>query len=318
LRASASPIVNWGDPDTWDSFKWVVTAKAYQPFSFALPGDQLLSRLEKWWRLSNDQFAFAPIAWFLAALGLGALVRRDRWLGLGTLAHATIGLIYSIGYNTTDAFVHLLPVYLYAALWMGQGASVLLTFTYQLTEPGVKFIIDRYVLEKGPKRERRVRRRSAVRNGVGASVVLVGVVVGLVLLPTLSLVQDWNKMDLSNDRRGEDYAREALESVEPGALILVGSDVHTFTLWYYHYVEGLRPDVAVVNDAMMTFDWFRRTVAIHHPDVSQPGPDATRVTKLDLVLHNLDQRAVYIAEDEEDLTGLILTEVGELWRVTLP
>ncbi len=317
-RAAAHPIINWGDPETWEGFKWVVTGEGYQKFFFALPGDQLVPRLDKWLRISNDQFALPPIPWFLAAIGLGALLRRDRWLAWGTVAHASIALIYSVGYDTTDAYVHLMPVYLYLALWMGQGVVSLLIVAYQLSEPGVRFIVDSYLLDGPRRKKRRAARRSALRNGLLSCALLGGVVLGLALLPSLAVIQDWDKMDMTHDREAEDYARGALESVEPGALILVGSDVHTFSLWYYRYVEGIRPDVAVVNDSMMTFAWYRRTVAIHHPDVAQPGPDATRVTKLDLVLRNLDQRAVYIAEDEEDLTGLVLTEVGELWRVTSP
>src|SRR5205085_9997349 len=30
LRARAAPLVNWGDPQTFDRFLWVVTARAFQ------------------------------------------------------------------------------------------------------------------------------------------------------------------------------------------------------------------------------------------------------------------------------------------------
>ena len=107
-------------------------------------------------------------------------------------------------------------------------------------------------------------------------------------------------------------------NVEPGAVILVGSDAHTFALWYYRYVEQVRPDVAIVNYAMMTFDWYQNTIATYHPEVNQPPPSSSREMKRGLVLRNLDERAVYIAEDEGELPGLEVTAVGPVWRVTLP
>jgi hypothetical protein len=79
--------------------------------------------------------------------------------------------------------------------------------------------------------------------------------------------------------------------------------------------------VLVVNEAMMSFEWYRHTVAVHHPQVAQPGEDATSVTELDLALLNLGKRAVYVTKgvkDEGALDGLELTQVGELWRVTAP
>jgi hypothetical protein len=289
-RASTDPIINWGDPDTWEGFRWMVTGRGYRRFFFALPHDKLASRLGDWMSLSGNQFPI--LAWPLAVLGLWELTMRHRWLALGTLVHAAINLTYSIGYNTTDAFVYLLPVYLYVALWMGQGAISLLA------------AIDRL----GTRRQR-------------ATMVIGLVAVGLSVLPLISLVGKWGEMDLTHERRAQTFAREALEEVEPGALILVGSDAYTFALWYYHYVEQLRPDVLVVNEAMMSFEWYRHTVAVHHPQVAQPGEDATTVTELDLALLNLGKRAVYVTKgvkDEGALDGLELTQVGELWRVTAP
>jgi len=286
-RAATNPVINWGNPETWEGFSWVISGQGYRRFFFALPADELTSRLEDWWNLSGDQFPI--LAWPLAAWGLWGLARRHRWLALGTFLHVAINLVYSIGYDVSDAFVHLLPVYLYLALWMGQGAVYLLMAIIRLGRPGQR-----------PQE------------------VLTLVTVGLLVLPVVSLAEEWAGMDLTHDRDAYNYAQEALELVEPDALILVGSDVYTFALWYQRYVEGLRPDVATVNYAMLSFDWYQRTVASYHPDVVLPSPDDAKTTKLAHVLRNLNGRAVYIAEDEDDLPGLQLTPVGSLWRVTTP
>jgi hypothetical protein len=72
---------------------------------------------------------------------------------------------------------------------------------------------------------------------------------------------------------------------------------------------------------MMGFDWYRHTIAVHHPEVVQPGEGPARVTAFDLAVRNLDERPVYLTKDVKDeggFDGLELTEVGELWQVTLP
>jgi hypothetical protein len=283
-RAAADPIINWGDPDNKDGFWWVVSGQGYRRFFFALPRSELLPRLENWWAISRDQFPL-PV-WPVALLGLWELARRQRWLALGTFFHAAISLVYSVSYNTSDAFVYLLPAYFYVALWIGWGITFLLEQARSWGEP------------------------DPVVSGLVAA--------GLLLVPLLLVAQEWSRMDLTHDRQVETYAQEALESVEPGALILVSSDAYTFALWYYYYVEGLRPDVLVINKPMLSFEWYRHTVEVHHPEMVLPGPSTVQTRKLDTVLRNIDQRAVYVAEDEDDLPGMVLTPVGRLWRVTTP
>jgi 4-amino-4-deoxy-L-arabinose transferase-like glycosyltransferase len=285
-RASTDPIINWGGADTAEGFRWMVTGQGYRRFFFALPSEELLSRLGDWGNLTRSQFPV--LAWALAVLGLWDLGRRDRWLAVGTLLSAAISLVYSIGYNTTDAFVLLLPVYFYGALWMGQGAVYLFAAVERM---------------RGP------RERRKFYTGL--------VTAGLFLLPLFSLVEEYGGMDVTHDRKAETYALEAFGAVEPGSLILVGSDSHTFALWYYHYVEGVGPDVAPINYAMLNFDWYQDTVKVHHPEIELPDVNASPVKRA-TVLANLGKRPVYIAEDEQDLEGLEVTAVGNVWRVTAP
>jgi hypothetical protein len=293
-RASMDPIINWGDPDTWDNFRWLVTGEGYRRFFFALPREDIPARLDDLWNLAGDQFFI--LAWPLAALGWWRLARQDRWLALGTSAHAIVSLVFAVGYHTTDWFVNLLPVFFYTALWMGHGAAALLIAAEKL----------------GTRRQR-------------PTTVIQGLTVGLLLLPLIWLVWNWGQMDLTHEHRAQDFAQEALNAVEPGGMILVGSDAYTFALWYYRYVEQLRPDVLVVNSAMMGFDWYRHTIAVNHPEVVQQGEGATRFTKLDLILRNIDQRPIYLTkdvkqdlEDEGTLSALELEEMGELWKVVSP
>jgi hypothetical protein len=286
-RASQGPIINWGDPDTWRNFRWVITGEGYQKFFFGVSGSELGSRLVEWVGLTGAQFPF--LVWPIAGVGLWGLARQDRWLALGTGIHALLGLIFSVGYSTTDAFVYMLPVFFYVAFWTGLGAVFLLDAALDLSVP-----------RRGP------------------SFVTGLVIVGLVLMPAISLVEEWGGMDLTHDRDATDFAVGALNSVEPNALIVVGSDAYTFSLWYYHYVEGLRPDVIIVNYAMLTFDWYQDTIAKYYPQVEQPPPSNAEELRKGLAVANMDQRAVYVTEKEGQLEGLANTPAGPLLRVTAP
>lgn len=287
-RASTDPIINWGDPETWDGFLWMITGEGYRRFFFALPMAELGARLRDWWQLIGTQFPF--VAWPLAVLGLWALWRQNRWFAIGSSAVALINLVYAIGYDTTDAFVLLLPVVLFVALWIGQGAGFFLTELQKMHEP----------------------------HGRPSTVARV-LTVAVLLLPLVALIDEWSGIDLTNDRDAETFAMEAFDTMEPGALIVPGSDAHTFALWYYRYVEGIRPDVPVVNYAMLGFEWYQNTIKSHHPDVVVPGQDGSRVTKLSTILANLEKRPIYITEDEDDLPGLEVTQLRDwLWQVTEP
>ncbi len=283
-RAAADPIVNWGDPDTWEGFWWLVRAEAYEQYLFALPLAEIPVRLFEWWELFTVQFA--PMSWPLALLGLWRLWRRDRWLGLGSVSHAAVNLVYSVGYNVSDAYVHLLPVFFYVAVWMGLGICQL-------------FLILRGVA--GLDRWRRP-------------------LLALLALASLALVAvaplvDWHNLDLSQDREARDYGQEVLDVVEPDALILARADAHIFTLWYYRYVKGKRPDVVIVNPSLYTFQWYRETIASHHPELQTKGTEY--IDLLEMVLRNVDQRPVYVTEESESekLSDLELEAVGPLWQV---
>jgi len=283
-RASANPIVNWGDPDTWGGFHWLVSAELYKDYLFGLPAADLPARLLDWWELTTIQFA--PMSWPLGLLGLCRLLWRDPWLGLGLLTHAAISLLFSIGYDVGDAYVHLLPVFFYIAVWMGLGV-------YQV------FIVLGAIAGLG-------RWRKPLLSVVTLTSV------GLVVVAPLV---NCHNLDLKHDRKAQTYGREALRVVEPGALILARADGHIFTLWYYRYVVGMRSDVIIVNPSLYTFDWYRETVTSHHPRLQTSGTEYIDLPSM--VLRNIDQRAVYVAKEEEaeKLSDLKLEAAWPLWQV---
>ena len=47
-----------------------------------------------------------------------------------------------------------------------------------------------------------------------------------------------------------------MQSCEPNAILFTYADNDTFPLWYLQEVEGVRPDVRVLNYGYMQSDWY--------------------------------------------------------------
>ncbi|MEM7800857.1 MAG: DUF2723 domain-containing protein [Chloroflexota bacterium] len=57
------------------------------------------------------------------------------------------------------------------------------------------------------------------------------------------------------------------ELPEEAVALTDGQDKTIFTLWYFHYVEERRPDIVLVDQNLMAFDWYRERVARLYPQI---------------------------------------------------
>lgn len=256
FAARRLPPVNWGDPQTLESFLWVATGRLYSGLAFGLPLAELPARLAGFVGEAGGQFGGA---WgiLLALLGLWRLDTRDHAWWRATLLIALAFAAYGIGYNTTDSYVYLLPAWAMAALWLAHGVAWLV--------------------------EKTARRRALAAAVIAAA---------LALLPGASLVRHWSSHDLSRDADARGFISAALAEAEPNAVILSASDARTFALWYAVYGQRQRSDLAPVNVNLLGFDWYRRTVAETHPDLP---PNAGMLTE-QWIAAVARQRPVYAAE----------------------
>ncbi|XP_033622825.1 transmembrane protein 260 isoform X3 [Fukomys damarensis] len=67
------------------------------------------------------------------------------------------------------------------------------------------------------------------------------------------------------------FAKNLLDSMPRDAIILLRGDLPGNGLRYLHYCEGLRPDISLVDQEMMTYEWYLPKMAKHLPGVRFPG-----------------------------------------------
>ena len=229
--ARHDPPVNWGDPSTLERFAWVVSGGPYRAYVLALPWAQVPARLSA---TAHSLLAqFGPWGVALGFVGLTILWRRDRSFGLVTASGALLYVIYATGYDTADSYVYLIPAFLLFAVWIGVGAHAVLVGLQDRWAPLV---------------------------GLAGTAWLAIILAGA--------WANWDILDLSHDRAARDWAAATLAEAPERGLVITGQDGHTFGLWYFQHVEGIRPDVVVVDRDLLGYAWYRQYLRVHHPELN--------------------------------------------------
>ena len=219
FRAAADPPVNWADPQTPARLWWLVSGRLYQPLVFTVPPADLGARLLSWSGLLAGQFL--GVGLLVAGLGAAVLWSADRALLRASGVTVVLCSLFAIGYHASDSYLYLIPVLVCVALWLGVG-------------------LDWAIVTLGG------RWAWAARVSCVAAVAV----------PLLAMAARFSAMDLGGDRAAHAFATHALEGAPPGAVLLSQQDGHTFSLWYYTYALGWRPDVVVVDLDLLGYDWY--------------------------------------------------------------
>lgn len=277
LAARGNPPVNWGNPQTWKEFLWMITAKQYQPFVFGLAPEEIPGRLGSWFLLFSDQFGWWGL--IIAALGGYAFWIRDHGFFLSTLTWSLPLLVYAFMYETSDSYVILIPLFINLAIWWGEGARVLILIGDQVTERSTlpSTTLPVFFWRWWPR-------------------------IVILLLPLASLSTHYQQIDVSQDTGARSYIDQVLESLPHGSLVLTRRDQPTFSLWYEVYANEKRPDLAVINGRMLAFKWYRDQVRQRYPDLVIPVIPSS-ITSDELVRsfieQNLEVRPVYATDPYE-------------------
>lgn len=89
-----------------------------------------------------------------------------------------------------------------------------------------------------------------------ATAASIATVICLLAVPVLMAQQEWDDHDRSKKELARDIAKDYLESCAPNAILFSFGDNDTYPLWYAQEVEGIRPDVRVINYSLLGIDWY--------------------------------------------------------------
>ncbi len=132
-------------------------------------------------------------------------------------------------------------------------------------------------------------------------------------VPVLMGSQEWDDHDRSKKTLARDIGRDYLESCPPNAILFSFGDNDTYPLWYAQEVEGIRPDVRVMNYSLLGTDWYinqlRYKVNESGPTDVIFTPEQIQGNTRDVVLFNETVRG-FDQEKYYDMYGMLKDVVG--------
>jgi hypothetical protein len=169
---------------------------------------------------------FAYLPIFLAFIGLVSLFRNMRIVFVYTVVLFLGCVLYAINYDIHDIDSYFLLAYIVTAVWIVFGVVTLL--------PRIK---NRYTQ----------------------------VTVGLVLVG-LPIYVHYDDVDESKNFVVEDYTMNMFASFAPRALVLSYQwDYFVSASYYYQHVEGVRPDVVVLDKELFRRSWYFQQLERQYP-----------------------------------------------------
>jgi hypothetical protein len=230
LAASRHPFLNFDDPSTPAGFLSSITRRDYGTLSLGLdrPAAEVIGPVAQLGLALRVVVAdlTPPSAVFAACAVFAALRRPERWIPLTAAAAGALGFFLLVRtpaepplYRSIVERFYLLPILL-AAVLSGMGLA--------------------WICARLPRR---------LGNAIGACA-LAGV--------AALAASRYRSLDQSENRMTRAFASNVLACLEPGTLLLIAGDQANNALAYATLVEGERPDVALLDQRMLRFEWYVR------------------------------------------------------------
>ncbi|MCA9726934.1 MAG: DUF2723 domain-containing protein [Candidatus Eisenbacteria bacterium] len=219
IRSAQDPVLDWGDPVTWARFWRHYLAAQYRVWQFESSAE-FTTNLSGYLASLPSRVSWAVLV--LSIPGTWALRRRGRILSLLGLVLLTT-LIWASGYSIHDLAPYFLPVDLVLVLLAGAGVAAVTAWAS--------------------------RRRSRLLGGILAGL--------LILTGGAHAARQWSSVDRANDHFIRTHATMVLESLPPRAILLSAFwDAIVSPALYLQEVEGMRPDVTIVDPELLRRSWY--------------------------------------------------------------
>jgi tetratricopeptide (TPR) repeat protein len=226
LRGSQQPIFNWGNPVDFERFFWHFSGRVYRTWIFAST-ESAVKQFNYFINSIGDEFAYFPVAF--AVIGVVSLLKYRKVVLSFTLLLFFGCIFYSINYDIHDIDSYFLLAYLTIALWVGAGASKVVSYIKNL--------------------------RTAI---------IVAIII--IISSFIPIFFHYNQVDESKNFIVEDYTRNMLKYIDSeGIIICYQWDYFISASYYLRVVEGVRPDVVIIDKELLRRSWYYDQLSHHYP-----------------------------------------------------
>lgn len=289
IRSAANPPVDWGNPETWESF-WAVVTRSQYSFMFTEEPRSLGRMTRQTWELAkNYGQQFSPWMGVVALPGLALLTVRSGSRGrflLLLLVWVTLGYLVLLNTKLEPESLWISTVF-YIPSWL------LVSLAMAASLAAVAGQLARF---------------SPLVARVSPAV--------MVAVAALSpLLWNYRHNDRSQYFYADDFGRNILATLEPDALYFPTADHATFPVLYLQAVEGMRPDVFVGNKYGYPEPALYRDVPELMGIVGMPDREQTRRIEDHHIV--AAKRPVYFSAPRSmaGLSGYSLVEEGLVFHV---
>ena len=262
IRSLQHPIMDWGNPESWSTFKRHVSGWQYQVWMFAQSAEELGSNFQNFIKLFFHQFPAYLLP--LSFLGIWRLFVHDRKTTAFFLILFLANILYGINYDIPDIDPYFLGSFLVNAIFVGVG----LHFLFQIIEKS-KIAPRWYSSPTG--NERRVK-NTRLKQGIRKKLSYV-IIILFILLPLILLKKNYFQADRSKDFFAYDFASNLMRSVKKDAIILTNVWDHYAPWLYLRFVEFKRPDVNYLDTELCRRSWYFDYVKQNYGELYQKSQD---------------------------------------------
>jgi MFS family permease len=179
---------------------------------------------------SSFPMEFAIVLLVFVVVGLGVVYSRHKQLGAMLWMLFVTCLLYSINYDIYDIDSYFLLTYIVTAIWAGFGFM---------------WIAQRFL-------------KSDIRYAAAMAAIGIGILIGV----------HWTSVDEGNNYLVEDYTKNMFQSVEKNAVVISFQwDNWVSASMYYQQVEGLRPDIVVLDKELFRRSWYLTHIEKQFPHI---------------------------------------------------
>ena len=234
IRSMQNPVMDWGNPESWATFKRHVTGWQYQVWMFAQSAGELGSNLANFVKLLFHQFPIYLLP--LSLLGIWRIFVCCRRILVFLLIIFLANILYGINYGIPDIDPYFLGSFLVNAIFIGAG----LLFIFQIMG------------------------NSRVKKGFLHLILAL-----FILLPGVIFEKNYLRADRSGDFFAHDFASNIIRSAKKDAIILTNVWDHYSPWLYLRFVESKRPDVNYLDTELCRRTWYFDYVKQNYGDLYQ-------------------------------------------------